>query len=167
MASAPPPFREQMPAHRARLLPWTSVMAGSLVTALPLVVEHPILPPFGLLMLLSWRLLAPLALRPWAPALLGLFDDLVSGQPTGSAMLLWTLAYFMVSLLEARSALRDFWQNWAIAAVTIAMCLGGARLIASPLGAHVDGMLLIQIVISILVFPAAARFVAWIDAKRA
>ncbi len=161
------PFEESLPRHGARLLPWTTVMAGSLVTVLPWGATLPLLPPFGLLMMLSWRLLAPLSLRIWAPALLGLFDDLVSGQPVGSAMLLWMLAYFLVEAMDARSGVRDFVQSWAIAGVAIALCLAGGRLVATPLGAHVDSVLLLQIVISILIFPATARMVAWIDLKRA
>ena len=161
------PFDVPLPRSSARLLPWTSVMAGSLVTILPWGGTLPLLPPFGLLMMLSWRLLAPLSLRVWAPALLGLFDDLVSGQPVGSAMLLWTLAYFLVEAMDARSGVRDFVQSWAIAAVAIALCLAGGRLVATPLGAHVDSVLLLQIVIAILIFPATARMVAWIDLKRA
>lgn len=167
MTLEPAPFREPLSPGSARLLPWTTVMAGSLVAALPWGATLPLLPPVGLLILLAWRLLAPLALRIWAPAVLGLFDDLVSGQPVGSAMLLWTLAYFLTDALEARSAMRDFWQSWAIAAVAIALCLAGGRLVATPLGAHVDSMLVVQIVVSALLFPAAARLVAWVDSRRA
>lgn len=159
------PFREPVSRERARLLPWTSVMAGSLVTILPIGATLPLLPPFGLLLLLSWRLLAPMALRVWAPPLLGLFDDLVSGQPLGSAMLLWTGAYFLVDVLEARSAMQDFWQNWAIAAAGVAMVLGIGRLIAVPLGAHVDAAVAAQVLVSVLLFPLAAHAVAWIDAR--
>ena len=53
------------------------------------------------------------------------------------------------------------------AAAAIVLCLAGGRLVASPLTAHVDAVLVIQIVVSILVFPLAARIVAWIDRKRA
>ena len=87
--------------------------------------------------------------------------------PLGSAMLLWTLAFFLVEALEARSGVRDFAQSWAIAAVAIALALAGGRLFASPLSAYVDGVLVIQIILSVLLFPAAARLVAWIDLKRA
>jgi rod shape-determining protein MreD len=167
MSLPPAPFREAMPYGSARLLPWTSVMAGSLVAALPFGDTLPLLPPLGLLVMLAWRLLAPLSLRVWAPALLGLFDDLVSGQPIGSAMLLWALSFFLVEALDARSGVRDFWQNWAIAAVAIALCLAGGRLVATPIGAHVDTVLLVQIIVSILLFPLAAWTVAWIDLRRA
>lgn len=161
------PFEEPLPPGRARLLPWATVMAGSLITTLPWGATLPLLPPLGLLMMLSWRLLAPLSLRVWAPALLGLFDDLVSGQPIGSAMLLWTLAFFLVDALDARSGVRDFAQSWVIAAVAITLCLAGGRLVATPLDAHVDSVLMLQILTSVLLFPAAARLVAWIDLKRA
>ncbi|UVO49466.1 rod shape-determining protein MreD [Sphingomonas sp. SUN019] len=167
MSAAPrKEFAPTLPPTRARLVPWVSVMAGSLVTAIPVAATFALLPPCGLLMLLAWRLLAPLALRRWAPALLGFFDDLVSGQPLGSAVLLWTLAFFLIDLFDQRTMFRDFLQDWAIAAAGIALCLIGGRIFASPLGAHVDSVLIVQIVISILLFPVAARIVAWIDRKR-
>jgi len=161
------PFREPMPLGSARLLPWTTVMAGSLLTIVPVGATLALLPPFGLLVLLSWRLLAPVAILLWAPAALGLFDDIVSGQPIGSAMLLWTLAYFLVDAIDARSGVRDFKQSWAIAALAIAFVLLGGRLAATPFDAHVDSVLLLQIIISVLFFPAVARLVAWIDLRRA
>ena len=150
----------------ARALPWLTVMGGSLVTIIPVVATLPLLPPFGLLMLLSWRLLAPLALRRWAPALLGLFDDCLSGQPLGSAMLLWTLTFFLVDLFDQRTIFRAFAQDWLIAAVSIAFCLIAGRFLATPLGAQVDSVLVVQIIVSILLFPLAARAVAWVDRRR-
>ncbi|SEK26602.1 rod shape-determining protein MreD [Sphingomonas palmae] len=167
MPAAEPLFREPLPLGSARLLPWTTVMAGSLLTIVPVGATLSLLPPFGLLVLLSWRLLAPFAIRLWAPAALGLFDDIVSGQPIGSAMLLWTLAYFLVGAMEARSGLRDFWQNWAIAAAAIALCLIGGRLVATPLSAHVEVALGFQIMLSVLIFPAVAFLIGRVDARRA
>lgn len=161
------PFQRPLPPARARALPWLTVVAGSLITIVPVAATLPLLPPFGLLMLLAWRLLAPLALRPWAPALLGLFDDCLSGQPLGSAMLLWTLAAFLVDLVEQRTLFRSFVQDWLIAAVAIAFCLIAGRLLASPLGAHVDLVLVPQIVVTILLFPFAAWVIAWVDRRRA
>lgn len=160
------PFEPPLPRTRARALPWATVMAGSLATIVPTIATLPLLPPFGLLMLLAWRLLAPLALRRWAPALLGLFDDCLSGQPMGSATLLWTLSFFLVDLFDQRTIFRAFAQDWLIAAVAIALCLVGGRLLATPIGGHVDSMLLVQIAVSILLFPFAARMVAWVDRRR-
>ncbi|WP_085809620.1 rod shape-determining protein MreD [Sphingomonas sp. TZW2008] len=159
-------FQPPLPPARARALPWISVMAGSLVTVVPVGATLPLLPPCGLLMLLAWRLLAPLSLRRWAPALLGLFDDCLSGQPLGSAMLLWTLSFFLIDLFDQRTLVRGFIQDWLIAAAISAFCLIGGRLLATPLGAHVDAVLLVQIIVTVLLFPLAARVVAWIDRKR-
>src|SRR5699024_7185718 len=72
------------------LIPVASVMVGSLITIVPLIATFPVLPPLGLMTLLAWRLLRPEWMRIWSPLPFGFFDDLVSGQPLGSAILLWT-----------------------------------------------------------------------------
>ena len=166
MASASP-FAPTLPRQSARALPWLSVVAGSLVTTVPLVATLPLLPPFGLLMLLAWRLLVRFSLRRWAAAPLGFVDDLVSGQPLGSAVLLWSLCFLLIDVAEERLAFRDFWQDWLMAAGLIAACIAAGRLIALPMAAHVDLPLVAQIVASILLFPVALRLVAWVDVKRA
>lgn len=160
------PFETKLPASRARAIPWATVMAGSLVTIIPVVATIPLLPPFGFVMLLAWRLLARFAFRPWAAAPLGLFDDLVSGQPLGSAVLMWSLAFVGIDMLEQRLAFRDYWQDWLIASGLIAACILGGRFIAGPVGAHVDTVLIAQIVVTMLCFPLAARIVAFIQNKR-
>lgn len=160
------PFAPTLPPGRARALPWATVMAGSLVTIVPIVATVPIIPPFGLLMLLAWRLLARFALRPWAAAPLGFFDDLVSGQPLGSAVFLWSLCFIGIDLMERRLVFRDFWQDWLIASGAILFCLALGRIVAVPVGAQVDAALLVQAAATICLFPAAARMVAWIDRKR-
>jgi len=160
------PFATKLPAGRARAIPWATVMAGSLITIIPVVATIPLLPPFGFVILLAWRLLARFAFRPWAAAPLGFFDDLVSGQPLGSAVLLWSLAFVAIDMLEQRLAFRDHWQDWLIASGLIAACLLAGRFIAVPMGAHVDTVLLAQILVTILMFPLAARIVAFIQNKR-
>jgi len=160
------PFEPKLTPGRARMIPWLTVVGGSACTALPLIATVPILPPLGLVMLLAWRLLARFALRPWAAAPLGFFDDLVSGQPLGSAVLLWSLCFIAIDLIEQRLVFRDFWQDWLIASGAIAFCLTVGRWIALPLGAHVDPVLLAQIVVTVMLFPLAVRMVAWIDRKR-
>lgn len=166
MIPTPTQLDQITPRGRARALPWLTVLAGSLVTIFPVAATLPLLPPCGLLMLLAWRLLAPLSLRRWAPALLGLFDDIVSGQPLGSAMLLWTVTFFLIDLFDQRTLFRAFAQEWLIAAAGIALCLIGGRLLASPIGGNVDSVLAVQIIVSILMFPFAARIVAWVDRRR-
>lgn len=161
------PFTPKLPPSRARALPWLTVAAGSLVTAAPVVATAPLLPPCGLLILLAWRLLVRYALRPWAAAPLGFFDDLLSGQPLGSGVLLWSSCFLLIDLVEQRLAFRDFWQDWLIATGLIAFSLAAARFVAAPMQAHVDTAMLVQGVAAVLLFPVATRLVAWIDAKRA
>ena len=160
------PFAPVLPPAPARALPWATVIAGSLLTALPVIAPAPVLPPAGLMMLLAWRLRSRFALRPWAAAPLGFADDLVSGQPLGSAVLLWSLCFLAVDLVEQRLILRAFWQDWLIASGAIAFCLVAGRLLATPLSAPIDGAVATQVLASALLFPLATRVVAWIDAKR-
>ena len=161
------PFTPALPHGRARALPPVTVVFGSLLPAIvPWVGPGPLLPPTGLLMLLSWKLLAPASLRFWAPAALGLADDLVSGQPLGSAVLLWTLAVLAIDSVERRTMFRSFGRDWATAAALIACVLVGARFLASPLHARVAIMLGAQIMVAVLLFPLAARLCAWIDRHR-
>jgi rod shape-determining protein MreD len=159
-------FEEDPIPLRTRLVPAATVMAGSLVTILPFVATLPILPPFGLLLLLGWRLHRPDALRVWAPLPLGFFDDLLSGQPLGSAILLWTLCFLMIELIDSRLVWRDFWQDWLIAVGGIVFCLVSGRFLAAPFVAPVDTMLVLQIATSVLLFPVISRMCTWIDRKR-
>jgi len=156
---------ERSPA-RSWAIPMASIMVASTLTAIPVIATFPFLPPFGLLMLLAWRLLRPETIRIWAPLPFGLFDDLLSGQPLGSAMLLWTIGVLVIDLLDQRLVARDFWQDWVLAAGATAFALIAGRLIATPIAAHVDTQLLVQIAVSILLYPVAARVVAWLDRKR-
>ncbi|MCH4892454.1 MULTISPECIES: rod shape-determining protein MreD [unclassified Sphingomonas] len=156
------PWESDLP-RRTGWRPPASIMAGSALTVLPVVASVPLLPPAGLLMLLGWRLTRADLLPRWAPPLLGLFDDLLSGQPPGSAMLLWALCVLGIDVLDTRLVWRDFWQNWLIAAAAIGFCLIAGRLLATDFTAHVDSWLLIQIVVSIACFPLAARLCAALD----
>jgi rod shape-determining protein MreD len=148
------------------MIPIASIMIGSLLTIVPIVATFPVLPPLGLMTLLAWRLLRPETIRIWMPLPFGLFDDLVSGQPLGSAILLWTISFLVIDLLDQRLMSRDFWQDWVLAAGAIGFCLIIGRLIATPLQAHVDTLLLFQVIAAVLLYPFVARLVAWLDRKR-
>lgn len=163
MAQPRGPFDTAPPPLAARLRPWWTVALASLLTIFPFVAQLPLLPPFGLLMLLGWRLSRQESLPVWAPLALGLFDDCASGQPFGSAMLLWTASFIAIDMLEERMAYRDFWQDWLIASGAIAFCLFGGRYLATPLGAHVDTALLLQLAMSIMLFPLASWLAAALD----
>ena len=160
------PFATPLPPAPARALPWMTVIAGSMLTAFPWVAAAPLLPPCGLVMLLAWRLLSPFALRPWAAAPLGLADDLVSGQPLGSAVLIWSACVLLIELVEQRMLFRTLWQDWAIAAGLLAFALLAGRVLAVPLAAPVDAALTAQFAAAALLVPSAMRTVAFVDAKR-
>jgi len=157
------PLGRPDPPRRALWLAPLTVVLGSLLTILPFIATFPLLPPFGLLMLLGWRLHRADTLKVWAPVPLGLFDDMVSGQPLGSAMLLWTLCFIMVDVLDTRLVWRDFWQDWLIATGAIGFCLIGGRLVAAPFTAHVDTALLFQLLVCAALFPLASRLCARLD----
>jgi len=145
-------------SNRAVWLAPLTIVIGSLLTLLPFKATVPILPPFGLMLLLAWRLHRPELMKPWAPVLLG--------QPLGSAMFFWTISFIAIDVLDTRIVWRDFFQDWLLAAGAIGFSLIGGRLVAAPIGAHVDTVLLIQIVISIALFPVITRIVSRLDRKR-
>ena len=159
-------FAPERPHAGNWILPAISIVAGSALAAVPVVATVGLMPPLGLLMLLAWRLTRPDTVRIWAPLCFGLFDDLVSGQPLGSAMLLWTAAVLVIDLLEQRLISRDFWQDWVLAGGATGFVLAGGRLVAAPLRAHVDTILLVQVIVTVLLYPLATRIVALLDRKR-
>jgi rod shape-determining protein MreD len=153
---------------RSLWIPAVSIMAGSCMTILPHVFSAPLLPPFGLLMLLGWRLLRPELFRIWAPVPLGLFDDLLSGQPLGSAMLLWTLCFLVLDMVDRRMLWRDFRQDWFIGIALIAAVIAGGALIAWPGSTSPPVIALgIQLGVSAALFPLVTRIVARLDSWRA
>ncbi|HEU4969157.1 rod shape-determining protein MreD [Sphingomonas sp.] len=153
---------------KARAVPIVSTMVGSLVPALlPVIAQAPVVPPFGLMVLLAWRLLRPGFWAVWAPLPLGFFDDLVSGQPVGSAMLCWTLAFLVIEASERSVLWRDYVQDWLVAAAAIAGCLVGGYFLALFAGGAAPILAIVpQILASMLLFPAVARLCARLDAWR-
>jgi rod shape-determining protein MreD len=159
--------REQSPA-RMLLVPIISVMLGSILTStLPLVAGSPLLPPFGLMILLAWRLMRPGMWPAWIGLPLGLFDDLFNGQPFGSSGLVWSLAMIAVELIDLRGLWRDHIRDWLIAALLIMLALIAGLGIAG-LAHPVPKVSIIvpQIIVSILLYPLAARLCARLDVWR-
>lgn len=151
----------------AYALPWASVMFGSLVTQIPIASAVAMVPPLGFLLLLAWRLVRPGLFPVWAGFPLGLFDDLFSGQPFGSAILLWSLTMLGIELLEYRFPWRGFLQDWVVASqVTVAYILVAALVSGGSIDAPALTGLGPQIAISVLVFPLVARLVAGLDRLR-
>lgn len=151
----------------AHTMPWLTVMLGSLLPQLPIASAVAMMPPLGFLVLIAWRLVRPGLLPVWAGFPLGLFDDLFSGQPFGSAILLWSLTMLGIELLEHRFPWRGFFQDWLVAALVItAYLLAAAIFSGGRIGAHIFPALGPQLLISIIVFPLVARLVAALDRLR-
>jgi rod shape-determining protein MreD len=147
--------------------PWLVVMAGSLVPLLPLIASAPLVPPLGFLLLLAWLQQRPHVFPPWAGFPLGLFDDLFSGQPLGSAALLWSFAVLGLDLLEFRLPWRNFIQNWLIAAALIAAYLLFSAIFAgTALSPGAMLAMLPQVLLSILIIPLTGRIAALFDRFR-
>ena len=154
-------------AWRVRSVPYVTIMLGSLLPVLLIADLMPLFPSLGFLMLLGWRMVRPGLLPLWAGAPLGAFDDLVSGQPFGSAILLWSLAMIVIELIETRFPWRGFWQDWFTAGV-IGVAYWFVALLVS--GASLTPELLIvaapQAVLAVLLYPIFARMVAGLDRFR-
>lgn len=152
---------------RVRSVPYVSIMLGSLLPVFLVADTMPLLPSFGFLMLLAWRMVRPGLLPLWAGAPLGAFDDLFSGQPFGCAIFLWSLALIAIELIETRFPWRGFWQDWFTASV-IAIIYWLATLLFS--GASVTpemlGVAAPQALLGVLLYPIIARMVAGLDRFR-
>ena len=154
-------------SFKARAVPIASTMAGSLLTTLPIVATAPVLPPFGLLFLLAWRMLRPEIWPIWAALPFGLFDDLLSGNPLGTAMLTWTVAFIVLDVIDRWQVWRDYWQEWFIAAGLIAFCIIAAFLVTLATGGGGYIVIIVpQLAASMLAFPVVVRLTAILDRWR-
>ena len=110
----------QGPSAGAAYVPAISVMVASLLTALPIVSTSGWYPDLGFLMLIAWRLLRPEIWPAWWAAPLGFFNDLMTGAPIGLSIALWTAAMLVLDLIDRRTMWRDYWLEWALAALLAA-----------------------------------------------
>ncbi len=159
--AAPPGAFEQ------QFVPIVTIILGSLMALLPLIAIFPLQPPFGLLMLLAWRLPRPTLWPAWVGLPLGLFDDMFSGAPIGTAMCLWTLTLLFVDFADVRILWRDHRQDWIVATTAIigVVLLGWA--IAGVTGGETPLLLMVpQMIVTALLYPLAARACAALDRWR-
>ncbi|MBK6414915.1 rod shape-determining protein MreD [Sphingopyxis sp.] len=163
---AAPRLGEPASLWRMRIVPVATVMlASALPLMLPLVANSPVLPPLGLLFFLCWQLLRTEMWPVWIGLPLGLWDDLFSGQPIGTAIGLWTLASIAIHYSSQRIYWRGFLHDWAIAALLIANIQSLAALIVHPDAAtgRVLGLVVPQIIISALLVPLFMRLTGKFD----
>lgn len=152
---------------RLQLLPIASTLIGSCIALLPIVTTYPVLPSFGLLIALGWRLLRPELWGAWTALPLGLADDLIGGAAPGTAMALWTISFLAIDLIDTRPMWRDHWLDWWIAAGAILFCaLGTWASDAFVSGGGVPWPMIAPTVLGILLFPATVRLCAGLDRWR-
>ncbi len=148
-------------------VPWLLVMLGSLSPTWPIIASAPVVPPFGFLLLVAWQLLRPGLFPVWAGLPLGLFDDLYSGQPFGSAVLLWSIAMIGLDLLEVRFPWRGVLSNWlsASAIITVYLILA-AQISRASGGTEALAVILPQVLLAVLAYPISAKLVGMADKFR-
>lgn len=153
---------------RMRVTPIATVMLASALPAmLPMIATFPILPPLGLLLFVAWRRLRSDLWPAWIGLPLGLWDDLFSGQPVGSAMALWTIIVLFFEAVEYRMLFQDQWIDWLLSAVAIALAIFGGVFLLSWTGVSVSyAVVLPQFGWSVLAYPLVARLVAMLDRWR-
>ncbi|MDY7097372.1 MAG: rod shape-determining protein MreD [Pseudomonadota bacterium] len=158
--------RAQSP-WRALTVPYATIMLASVLPFILLADVMPLLPPLGYLMLLGWRIMRPGLLPLWVGVPLGAFDDLFSGQPFGSAILLWSVAMITLEIIESRFPWRGFWQDWLSAGLAIFLYLASAMLVS---GSQITLPLVLaalpQLLLSILLYPILAQAIAVLDRFR-
>ena len=155
------------PVSGAAHIPAITVVLASALSALPIVSLSGWWPSFGLLMFLAWRMLRADAWPVWWATPLGLVNDLLSGAPIGMSMALWTAMMLVMDLVDRRTQWRDYWMEWAVASLLIAVAAWAEAEVASLSGAPVRSATAIPAaVIEILTFPIAALLAVRIDRWR-
>ncbi|HEY0447182.1 MAG TPA: rod shape-determining protein MreD [Allosphingosinicella sp.] len=157
----------RMKDFRRSYVPILSTVAACLLALLPVIVSSPVIPDFAFLVLISWRLLRPELWTATTALPLGLFNDLVAGHPLGQSMALWTIAFLVFDLIEARIVYKDYWMDWAFAALMIVGYTFGDWYVGRLMGSQMAfSILLPQLLAGILVYPVVARFILALDRWR-
>ena len=157
----------QGPVPFATYIPAASVIAASLLTALPIVSTSGWYPDFAYLFLLSWRLLRSDPWPPWWAAPLGFVNDLFTGNPVGFSVALWSVTMLALDLIDRRTMWRDYWIEWMLAAAFLAVNEWLQWRVAALVGARVPVIAMVPpLLVSICMFPLAAWIVSRIDRWR-
>jgi rod shape-determining protein MreD len=167
MARSPALLREERPPARLWIVPAASVVLGSLLAMGCYIASVPLLPPFGLLVLIGWRQLRPELGAAWVALPLGLIDDLIGGAPLGSAMAIWTIVLLGFDLIDHRLLWRDFATDWGLAMLALAFATSAAWGIALFTGGAGPYWTVVgQMLLSALAFPAVSRWCRALDRWR-
>lgn len=148
-------------------LPWATIMLASMASFSPIISSAPVMPPLAYMMLLAWRMMRPGMLPLWAGLPLGLFDDLYSGMPFGSGIVLWSGTILAMELIDEKFLWRGFVQDWLAASALIAAYLFIASLLAGlATGYPLPLVILPQTLVSVVLYPVVSRLVALLDRVR-
>ncbi len=155
------------PKRLARFVPPISVVAASALSLLPIVASVGWVPDAGFLLLIAWRLLRSDAIPAWWATPLGLVNDLLTGSPVGLSMAIWTAAMLALDLLDRRTMWRDYWVEWALAALLVLADEAARWRIDGLMGAPLPfSVVWPPILIAILAFPVAAWAASAMDRWR-
>ena len=151
----------------ASYIPAASVVLASALGTLPIVSATGWWPNAGFLMLIAWRLLRADPWPAWCAAPMGFANDLLTGAPIGLSVALWSAVMLAMELIDRRTEWRDYWVEWAIATVLVAVDRWSDWQVAGLMGAPVPFLHIVPaIVISIFAFPLAAMIVLRLDRWR-
>ena len=154
----------QGPRVGAGYLPAASVVAASMLSALPIVSTSGWYPDFGFLALIAWRLLRSDPWPAWWAAPLGLANDLITGAPIGFSVMLWSATMLLLDLVDRRTIFRDYWIEWALAALLLLLSESAEHWVASLMGAQLPYRFIVPpLLIAIFTFPIAAWVVGRLD----
>lgn len=152
---------------RSRSVHYITILLGSLVPFFIVADIMPVAPPLGFMIFLGWRLMRPGLMPLWVGVPLGAFDDLFSGQPFGSAILLWSVTMIAIELIETRFPWRGFWQDWFTAGFAILLYIVAAMFVSgATLSFELFLVILPQIALSIMLYPIISRVIARADRFR-
>jgi len=155
------------PPLRALTVPLVSTLLGSATSLLPVIATAPLLPPFGLMIFLGWRVLRPEMWAAWIALPLGLADDLLSGHFLGTSMALWTVALLVLDWIDNVFVWRDYWMEWLIASGGIILITVASWALSQPPSSHARLLIIVpQLIGAILCFPAILRLAAALDSWR-
>lgn len=154
----------QGPRPAAAYLPAASVIAASLLSALPIVSDTGWWPNFAFLVLIAWRLLRADVWPAWWAAPLGFVNDVITGLPIGFSVALWTASMLVLEIADRRTMWRDYWIEWALATMLLLLHETFEWKVAEWQGASLPfSTMLPALAISIFAFPIAAWLVGRLD----
>jgi rod shape-determining protein MreD len=166
-ALTPPRRIGQGPRLYAAYIPAITVVAATLLSTLPIVSTSGWFPDFGYLAFISWRLLRADPWPAWWAAPLGFVNDLFTAYPIGFSVALWSATMLALDLIDRRTMWRDYWVEWVLATVLIAIDEWLQWRVAKVLGAAPPfDRMLPALIISVCLFPIFAWFVSRIDRWR-